>query len=891
MTKSVNNFLFCEDFTTDRALHTGGQTGFGTSCIHCGDGFFCMAEGVDNFLCYKDFTADRAMFAFGKTGCRAGRCDSCINFFCVSKCSFFNLRCVVATRAGYISIPTGFGTGRSLCFVCNFIMIESIGDNCFICITYGTISSVFACCGAGGSSAYDPCPPLVTGSFNSFLCYKNFTADITMTAFGKTAFGTGCGNSDINDFCMTEGIRCISVFGGAAVVCAGVNRVAAYFTGRGDHFTCNHVMAECRDGFGVFVLTIKAGSEFFTVIGAGSIIYNCIIGIGAICVLTVVCIVFTNTGMRGAVFNVRERFPLMCFGINGLCTFFTCAANGAGSCFFTFCGASGCKCFGPIGPGVVFLCNGYAVEYIGAGFIGECLVAARAEVMFNVSFGCAGGIIECNKLCIVTECGNGFSLFGTAVRALIICRTVGGTGGCRIFLYELVRMCKGFTRFGVVGITAKRAGEGAVCTLGAGGFVCCFFVIVLQCFNCQFFCRSRRGAFGIGKQSVTCRALVVRFHTGNFTFRINLCYFYNSMCNDGQHFGGSVAAGAFKVRGAGCGAGGLVAGILGEGMCGCGLHFGVYGIARDFGYGRPGIGVMVGCIVMLFGVGRLYDSGSCSAVVILRFGNGVAVCINEFHGIFIDSLVEVCGVGCIARDGGNGRCPACEGVCILCIGSLDGISIGWSFTVCIGLRFGNAVDFPCDGIVVDGCVIGGGVGGFTGYGNDLLIPTGKGISILCGGCFGRVIAVVNRCCIGINFGGLQNRTVIVYELDFVFVEDFLKRGCVNSFSLDFGKFRIPTEETVCISVGRVRNTNRCFACILRRGAVVKIRFLQQCAVIVVECDLILVDGCVIMGVIGYICRGSRHRRCSVKCARSVRRCCPSVKGIGILCGGCFVGNL
>ena len=71
----------------------------------------------------------------------------------VTKRCLFNIRCVVASRAGYICIPADLRTGRCLCFVSNFIVTQCV---------------------------------------YSFLCLQSLTANGALHAFSKTGFRTGC---------------------------------------------------------------------------------------------------------------------------------------------------------------------------------------------------------------------------------------------------------------------------------------------------------------------------------------------------------------------------------------------------------------------------------------------------------------------------------------------------------------------------------------------------------------------------------------------------------------------------------------------------------------------------------------------------------------------------
>ena len=94
-----------------------------------------------------------ASVVFVVTGLCTGRCLRIGLGHLVSKSHLFNVSCVIASRTGYVCIPSDCGTGRCLCFVSNFIVTESI---------------------------------------YSLLLYQNFAADGTFSSLGKSGFGTGC---------------------------------------------------------------------------------------------------------------------------------------------------------------------------------------------------------------------------------------------------------------------------------------------------------------------------------------------------------------------------------------------------------------------------------------------------------------------------------------------------------------------------------------------------------------------------------------------------------------------------------------------------------------------------------------------------------------------------
>ena len=59
----------------------------------------------NNCLSYKNRVTYRAVFAFGKTGFSAGRCNSLVDYFCVSLCRYNSISITVtADRAGMCGI-------------------------------------------------------------------------------------------------------------------------------------------------------------------------------------------------------------------------------------------------------------------------------------------------------------------------------------------------------------------------------------------------------------------------------------------------------------------------------------------------------------------------------------------------------------------------------------------------------------------------------------------------------------------------------------------------------------------------------------------------------------------------------------------------------------------
>ena len=107
MSECRNNFLSFYDLAALGAFFTFGKTGFGTGRIYCRNGYFVMLVAD---VCSADVAVIVAVFVF------------------VSECGNFNIGGIVASGAGFVCFPAGFGAGCVFAFVLNFVMSEC-GNN------------------------------------------------------------------------------------------------------------------------------------------------------------------------------------------------------------------------------------------------------------------------------------------------------------------------------------------------------------------------------------------------------------------------------------------------------------------------------------------------------------------------------------------------------------------------------------------------------------------------------------------------------------------------------------------------------------------------------------------------------------------------------------------
>ena len=193
---------------------------FGAGCIIVG---YIIGEAVTecryNFLCGGCIITTRAMTAFGETGCSTGRSDWCIVYHIMTKCFFFNHCCVITTGAGVVCIPTGFGTGGSLCIMINDSMVIGIGFSCqngnnccavLVGEVFGAIRAGPIFDGAGFNTGCSDCfvviLVLMVDCFNFFVTGNISFTICTVNTDGVTDCGAG--------FC-----DCIMVFGVDVVIC------------------------------------------------------------------------------------------------------------------------------------------------------------------------------------------------------------------------------------------------------------------------------------------------------------------------------------------------------------------------------------------------------------------------------------------------------------------------------------------------------------------------------------------------------------------------------------------------------------------------------------------------------------------------------------------------
>ena len=282
-----------------------------------------------------------------------------------------------------------------------------------------------------------------------------------------------------------------------------------------------------------------------------------------------------------------------------------------------------------------------------------------------------------------------------------------------------------------------------------------------------------------------------------------------------------------------------------------------------------GKGVTFSC-----GISRCCCSRAIFNFATLQF---CTIIIHKLNSVLINRGAELCSVGCIAGYGSNFRSPACEGVGILCIGGFVGGAIETrSCTVLVFFRCGNAVDYPCDGVFVDGgselCSVGCIFGNCLNCRRPSII---KGISILCGCGLGRGFACVSRCFTVSNLFFFEGVAVAVYPCDGVFINGGIiscSVGCITGYSNDF---RSPACK--CVGVLCIGSLGRVFACVSRCCTVSDFTALQFGAVFVYKLDSILVNGFGVgCSVGGFACYSNDFRS-------------PACEGVGVLCI-CFLGR-
>ena len=168
VTRGGDNFLFNQNFGTNRTMFAFGQTSLSTGGCNLAINCLGMTLGRNRILRDSSRVTDRTVLSFGQAGLSTGRCDSRNRFLGVTlgrnlhRChqSFLTDRTLLARG------QTGLGTGGCYC------------GNRFL----GMAQSI-----------------------DLFLLNQNIAADRAVGAFGQAGFGTGRRNRLIGHLVMTLG--------------------------------------------------------------------------------------------------------------------------------------------------------------------------------------------------------------------------------------------------------------------------------------------------------------------------------------------------------------------------------------------------------------------------------------------------------------------------------------------------------------------------------------------------------------------------------------------------------------------------------------------------------------------------------------------------------------
>ena len=149
--------------------------------------------------------------------------------------------------------------------------------------------------------------------------------------------------------------------------------------------------------------------------------------------------------------------------------------------------------------------------------------------------------------------------------------------------------------------------------------------------------------------------------------------------------------------------------------------------------------------------------------IFVRLQHG-AVPVLPDNRVGVDGIVEHGGVLRFTSDRLNLRCPATEGVGMLCIADTGGrlAGVGGNFTIghLLRLQHGVIPVLPGDGVLIDSLCVNSFVGNVASHGGNRRIPASEGVGILgIAGLGGRLAVVFRRSAIGHILVLLQFGTV------------------------------------------------------------------------------------------------------------------------------------
>ena len=267
------------------------------------------------------------------------------------------------------------------------------------------------------------------------------------------------------------------------------------------------------------------------------------------------------------------------------------------------------------------------------------------------------------------------------------------------------------------------------------------------------------------------------------------------------------------------------------------------------------------------------------------------VCIAAVNAkTVLSDFIKYSRVGCVACNLCNLRSPTLEAVAITIGFFLHGsfTVINRSFSVWYAICCKNRVTvLPCYCVFIDNFIKYGCVGCITCNIRNSRGPALEYVSVLSRSCLCRSIARVGRFLAVSNLAALKNRVTVLPGYC-VFVDNFIKYGCVGCIACDLGNIGRPALEYVCILI-------RCF---LLRCCSVKLRSFSigyficlKNFIVAFPNDCVFIKNCVKYGVVGSIACNSRNLGRPAFEYISVLSCCGFLRDIARICRHFTVANL
>ena len=137
MSKSINNSLFNENFSTNFAVLTLGKSGFNASRLYSIIDYLGMSKSINNSLFNENFSTNFAVLTLGKSGFCASRCNCLVDYFGVTECRNTSLLKSFAAILADVCLKSAIKASRIFFNYCRKFRVQTMRTENRLCFNIG----------------------------------------------------------------------------------------------------------------------------------------------------------------------------------------------------------------------------------------------------------------------------------------------------------------------------------------------------------------------------------------------------------------------------------------------------------------------------------------------------------------------------------------------------------------------------------------------------------------------------------------------------------------------------------------------------------------------------------------------------------------------------------